>query len=69
MSAAENKFFNGSTSFDRVNMHKVNYRIRDQERVPWCGGIQNFEDQTFLGRLSIFTPIPRDAQDVWSLNW
>ena len=26
------------------------------------------EDQKFLGRLLIFTPIPLDAQDVWSLN-
>ena len=26
------------------------------------------EDQKFLGRLLIFTPIPLDAQDMWSLN-
>ena len=26
------------------------------------------EDQKFLGRFLIFTPIPLDAQDVWSLN-
>ena len=26
------------------------------------------EDQKFLGRLLIFTPIPLNAQDVWSLN-
>ena len=26
------------------------------------------EDQKFLGRLLIFTPIPLNAQDVWFLN-
>ena len=26
------------------------------------------EDQKLLGKLLIFTPIPLDAQDVWSLN-
>ena len=26
------------------------------------------EDQKFLGRLLIFTPIPLNAQNVWSLN-
>ena len=26
------------------------------------------EDQKFLRRLLIFTPIPLNAQDVWSLN-
>ena len=67
--AQRKKLINRSTSFAIDNKHYVSFRIREQESVPWCGGIQNFEDQTFLGRLSIFTPIPLDAQDVWSLNW
>ena len=64
MCAAEK---NGSTSLENDNMCYVSFRIREQECVPWCGEIQ-IKDQKFLGRLLIFTPIPLDAQDVWSLN-
>ena len=32
---------NGSTSFENDNMHYVNFRIWEQECVPWCGEIQN----------------------------
>ena len=32
---------NGSTSFAIDNMYYVNFRIKEQESVPWCGEIQN----------------------------
>ena len=32
---------NGSTSLENDNMCYVNFRIREQECVPWCGEIQN----------------------------
>ena len=48
---------NGSTSFEIDNMHYVNFRIQEQESVPWCGEFQN-KDCKLLGILLIFTPIP-----------
>ena len=49
-------------------MRYVSFRIREQENAYL--GVVKFktEDQKFLGRLLIFTTIPLDAQDVWSLN-
>ena len=32
---------NGSTSFAIDNMYYVNFKISEQESVPWCGEIQN----------------------------
>ena len=32
---------NGSISFTIDNMYYVNFRIQEQESVPWCGEIQN----------------------------
>ena len=66
MFAAEK--LNGSTSLENDNMRYVSFRIREQENAYL--GVVKFktEDQKFLGRLLIFTPIPLDAQDVWSLN-
>ena len=32
---------NGSTLLENDNMCYVNFRIREQECVPWCGEIQN----------------------------
>ena len=32
---------NGSTSFVIDNMYYVNFRIQEQESVPWSGEIQN----------------------------
>ena len=32
---------NGSTSFAIDNMYYVNFRIEEQESVPWCSEIQN----------------------------
>ena len=45
-------------------VHYVSFRIREQENVYL--GVVKFktEDQKFLGRLLIFTPIPLKAQDV-----
>ena len=48
---------NGFTLFAIDNMHYVNFRIQEQESVPWCGEFQN-EDYNHLGTLLIFTPIP-----------
>ena len=31
---------NGSTSFAIDNMHYVNFRIKEQDSVPWCGEFQ-----------------------------
>ena len=58
---------NGSTSFAIDNRHYESFRIKEQESVPWCGEIQN-RMKKYSGTLSIYTPIPLDAQDVWSLN-
>ena len=59
---------NGFTSLENDNMCYVSFRIREQENAYL--GVVKFktEDQKFLGRLLIFTTIPLDAQDVWSLN-
>ena len=59
---------NGSTSFAINNMYYVSFRILEQECM--YHGVVKFktEDQKFLRRLLIFTPIPLNAQDVWSLN-
>ena len=32
---------NGSTTFAINNMYYVNFRIQEQESVPWCGKFQN----------------------------
>ena len=32
---------NESTSFTIINMYYVNFRIQEQESIPWCGEIQN----------------------------
>ena len=48
---------NGSTSFAIDNMHYVNFRIQEQESVPWCDEFQN-KDCKHLGILLIFTLIP-----------
>ena len=59
---------NGSTSLENDNMRYVSFIIREQENAYL--GVVKFktEDQKFLERLLIFTLIPLDAQDVWSLN-
>ena len=55
--ACAQRKINGFTSFAIDNMHYVNFRIQEQESVPWCGEFQN-EDYNHLGTLLIFTPIP-----------
>ena len=32
---------NGFTSFAIDNMYYVNFKIKEQKIVPWCGEIQN----------------------------
>ena len=39
----------GSTSLENDNMCYVNFRIREQECVPWCGEIQNQKSEV-LGK-------------------
>ena len=58
---------NGSTSFAIDNMYYVSSEFENKNAYL---GVMKFktEDQKFLGRLLIFTPIPLNAQDVWSLN-
>ena len=59
---------NGSTSLENYNMCYVSFRIREQENA-YLGVVEfKTEDQKFLRRLLIFTPIPLDAEDMWSLN-
>ena len=59
---------NGFTSLENDNMRYVSFRIREQENA-YLGVIKfKTKDQKFLGRFLTFTPIPLDAQDVWSLN-
>ena len=66
MCAAEK--LNKSTSLKNDNMYYVSFIIREQKNA-YIGVVKfKTEDQKFLGRLLIFTPIPLDAQDVWSLN-
>ena len=48
-------------------MHYVNFRIQEQDNVPWCDEIQNKRLEV-LGTLLIFTPISLYTQEVWSLN-
>ena len=59
---------NESTSLENDNMCYVSFRIREQECAYLSVVEFKIEDQKYLGRLLIFTPIPLDAQDVWSLN-
>ena len=66
MCAAEK--LNESTSLKNDNMYYVSFIIREQKNA-YIGVVKfKTEDQKFLGRLLIFTPIPLDAQNVWSLN-
>ena len=55
---------NESTSLENDNMRYVSFRIREQENAYL--GVVKFktEDQKFLRRLLIFTPISLDAQEV-----
>ena len=40
-----------------------------EKKNPYLDAVKfKNEDQKFLGKLLIFTPIPLNAQDVWSLN-
>ena len=57
----------GFISFMWNNMQHQNFKNKEQECKPWCGKIQN-KWRLNLGRLSIFTPIPQCAQNMWFLN-
>ena len=48
---------NGSTSFVIDNICYVNFKIWEQESVPWCDEFQK-KDCKHLGILLISTPIP-----------
>ena len=51
---------NESTSFAIDNMYYVNFRIQEQDSVPWCSEFQN-QKLEILRTLLIFTRIPLDA--------
>ena len=57
----------GSTSFAIDNMYYVNFRIQEQESVPWCGEIQNQRLEVLGNTLNIHSNFTY-AQEVWSLN-
>ena len=58
---------NGSTSFAIDNMYYVNFRIEEQENVPWCSEIQN-QRLKVLGNTFNLHSNSTYAQEVWSLN-
>ena len=58
---------NGSTSFAIDNMYYVNFKIQEQESVPWCGKIQN-QRLEVLGNTFNLHSNSTYAQEVWSLN-
>ena len=57
----------GFTSFMWDSMQHLSFRNKEWKSVPWCNEIQN-KWRLDLRCLSIFTPIPQCAQDVWPLN-
>ena len=58
---------NRSTSFAIDNMFYVNFRIQEQESVPWCGEIQN-QILEVLGNTFNLNSNSTNAQKVCSLN-
>ena len=58
---------NGSTSFTIDNIYYLNFRIYEQESVPWCGEIQN-QKLEVLGNTFNLHSNSAYAQKVWSLN-
>ena len=58
---------NGSTSFAIDNMYYVNFRIEEQENVPWCSEIQN-QRLKVLGNTFNLHSNSTYTQEVWSLN-
>ena len=58
---------NKSTSFAFDNMYYVNFIIKEQESVPWCGEIQN-QRLEVLGNTFNLHSNSTCAQEVFSLN-
>ena len=58
---------NGSTLFTIDNMYYTNFRIQEQESVPWCCEIQNQRLEVFGNTLNLHTNFTY-TQKVWSLN-
>ena len=58
---------NESTLFTIDNMYYVNFRIYEQESVPWCGEIQN-QMLEVLGNTFNFHSNSTYTQELWSLN-
>ena len=57
----------GSISFMIDSTHYVNFRIYEQDSVPWCGEIQNKRLEV-LGNTFNLHSNSTYAQEVWSLN-
>ena len=58
---------NGSTLFTIYNMYYINFRIQEQESVPWCCEIQNQRLEVLGNTLNLHTNSTY-TQKVWSLN-
>ena len=58
---------NGSTLFIIDNMYHVNFKIQEQESVPWCNEIQNQRLEVLRNTLNLHSN-STCAQEVWSLN-
>ena len=58
---------NGSTSFAINNMYYVNFRIQEQESVPWCGEFQK-QRLEVLGNTFNFHSNSTYTQEVWYFN-
>ena len=58
---------NRSISFAIDNMYYVNFRIQEQESVPWCGEIQK-QRLEVLGNTFNLHSNSTYAQEIWSLN-
>ena len=57
----------GSTSFAIDNMYYVNFKIQEQESVPWCGEIQNPKLKVLENTLNLHSNFTC-ALEVWSFN-
>ena len=58
---------NGSILFAIDNMYYVNFKIQEQESVPWCSEIQN-QRLEVLGNTFNLHSNSTCAQEMWSLN-
>ena len=58
---------NESTSFAIDNMYYLNFKIREQKSVPWCGETQN-QRLDVLGNTFNLHSNFSNTQEVWYFN-